>query len=265
MTEILQDILIILLPAYALIDNRGITVMNHWPVTVGLFAGLIMGNVPAALVIAGTFQLMSLGVAALGGSSVPDYALASVVAIYLNARTGLDIGAAVAIGLPVGILAINLDILTRTLNSFITEKSKDYLEQREFSKMQNINFLSVVLVALQAIIPMLILVILGPTAVNAVIDSIPEWVTNGLSIAGGMLPVVGVAMLMRYMPTQRYIWAVLIGFVMAAYFGQGVLAVSIIGLAMAFITYNRFIDQKNVVTASPNGDQDFDEGVDFDE
>src|SRR5699024_3139397 len=133
--------------------------------------------------------------------------------------------------------------------------------QREFKKMQTINFISVFFVALQAIIPMLILVILGPTAVNAVIDSVPEWITNGLSIAGGMLPVVGVAMLMRYMPTQRYMWAVLIGFVMAAYLEQGVLAVSIIGLALAFITYSRFSDQKNVAAASPNGDQDFDEGV----
>ena len=71
MPEFLQNILIILLPMYALIDNRGITIMNHWPVTVGLFAGLIMGDLPTALAIAGTFQLMSLGVAALGGSSVP--------------------------------------------------------------------------------------------------------------------------------------------------------------------------------------------------
>lgn len=125
MPEFLQNILIILLPMYALIDNRGITIMNHWPVTVGLFAGLIMGDLPTALAIAGTFQLMSLGVAALGGSSVPDYALATVVAIYLNARTGLDVGSSVAIGLPVGILAINLDVLTRTLNSFITEQSKN--------------------------------------------------------------------------------------------------------------------------------------------
>ncbi|MDK9582149.1 PTS sugar transporter subunit IIC [Sneathia vaginalis] len=134
MPSILQDILIILLPMYALIDNRGITIVNHWPVTVGFFAGLIMGDLQSALVIAGTFQLMSLGVAALGGSSVPDYALATVVAIYLNARTGATIGTAVAIGLPVGIIAINLDVLTRTLNSFVSEKAKQYLEKNNLKR-----------------------------------------------------------------------------------------------------------------------------------
>lgn len=263
MPEILQNILIILLPMYALIDNRGITIMNHWPVTVGLFAGLIMGDVPSALAIAGTFQLMSLGVAALGGSSVPDYALATVVAIYLNSRTGLDVGASVAIGLPVGILAINLDVLTRTLNSIITEKSKKYLELREFKKMQTVNFLSIFLVAMQAFIPMIILVAFGPAAVQSIIELVPEWVTSGLNIAGGMLPVVGVAMLMRYMPTGRYIWALLVGFVMAAYSSMPILAISIIGFALAVYTYNKLTNSK--VTLSSTSNVEIETGDDFDE
>lgn len=263
MPEILQNILIILLPMYALIDNRGITIMNHWPVTVGLFAGLIMGDVPSALAIAGTFQLMSLGVAALGGSSVPDYALATVVAIYLNSRTGLDVGASVAIGLPVGILAINLDVLTRTLNSIITEKSKKYLELREFKKMQTVNFLSIFLVAMQAFIPMIILVAFGPAAVQSIIELVPEWVTSGLNIAGGMLPVVGVAMLMRYMPTGRYIWALLVGFVMAAYSSMPILAISIIGFALAIYTYNKLTNSKVALSSTSN--VEIETGDDFDE
>ncbi len=263
MPEFLQNILIILLPMYALIDNRGITIMNHWPVTVGLFAGLIMGDVPTALAIAGTFQLMSLGVAALGGSSVPDYALATVVAIYLNSRTGLDVGASVAIGLPVGILAINLDVLTRTLNSIITEKSKKYLELREFKKMQTVNFLSIFLVAMQAFIPMIILVAFGPAAVQSIIELVPEWVTSGLNIAGGMLPVVGVAMLMRYMPTGRYIWALLVGFVMAAYSSMPILAISIIGFALAVYTYNNLTNSKVALSSTSN--VEIETGDDFDE
>lgn len=263
MPNILQDILIILLPMYALIDNRGITIVNHWPVTVGFFAGLIMGDLQSALVIAGTFQLMSLGVAALGGSSVPDYALATVVAIYLNARTGADIGTAVAIGLPVGIIAINLDVLTRTLNSFVSEKAKKYLENKEFKKMQTINFISVFFVSMQAFIPMIILVVFGPAAVESIIKIIPDWFTNGLNIAGSMLPVVGIVMLIRYMPTARYIWALLIGYVMAAYLGQPILAISIIGFALGIYVYKDMISKKQL--SGINNNATYNEGVDFDE
>lgn len=263
MPSILQDILIILLPMYALIDNRGITIVNHWPVTVGFFAGLIMGDLQSALVIAGTFQLMSLGVAALGGSSVPDYALATVVAIYLNARTGATIGTAVAIGLPVGIIAINLDVLTRTLNSFVSEKAKQYLEKKQFKKMQNVNFISVFFVSMQAFIPMSILVVFGPTAVETIIKITPDWFTNGLNIAGGMLPVVGVVMLMRYMPTSRYIWALLIGFVIAAYMKLPILAISIVGFALGVYVYKDMISKKQMVTN--NTEAVYEGGVDFDE
>lgn len=260
MPNFLQDILIILLPMYALIDNRGITIMNHWPVTVGLFAGLIMGDLQSALMIAGTFQLMSLGVAALGGSSVPDYALATVVSIYLKARTGADMGTAIAIGLPVGIIAINLDVLTRTLNSFVSEKAKKYLEEKKFKKMQTVNFISVFFVAMQAFIPMIILVLFGPTAVKDVINYVPEWFTKGLNIAGGMLPVVGVVMLIRYMPTARYIWALLIGFLVAAYMNLPILAISILGFALGFYVYKDLINKK---ISSDSIIQS--EGVDFDE
>ena len=262
MPEFLQNILIILIPMLALIDNRGITIINHWPVTVGLLAGLVMGDLESALVIAGTFQLMSLGVAALGGSSVPDYALATVVAIYLNARTGAEIGTSIAVGLPVGILAINLDVFSRTINSFVSEKSKQYLEQHEFNKMQWINFISVFFVAMQAFIPMIILVAFGPVAIETAIKWVPEWVTNGLNVAGGMLPVVGVAMLMRYMPTKRYIWALLGGFVMAAYMKLPILAVSIIGFALAVFIYNSLTSQK---MAAATATAAYDEGDDFDE
>lgn len=262
MPTLLQNILIILIPMIALVDNRGITIINHWPVTVGLLAGLVMGDMQAAMQIAGTFQLMSLGVAALGGSSVPDYALATVVAIYLNARTGADIGTAIAVGLPVGILAINLDILTRTLNSFISAKSRNYLEENEFQKMQNINFVSVFMVLMQAFIPMILLVLFGPAAIEAVINWIPEWVTNGLNIAGGMLPVVGVAMLMRYMPTKRYLWAVIVGFVLAAYLHLPILAVSSIGFAIAYYTYMKL--SMEILPVAGISTQ-IDEGYDFDE
>ncbi|MSS77827.1 PTS sugar transporter subunit IIC [Anaerococcus sp. AGMB00486] len=246
MSEVLQNILIILLPMWALIDNRGITIINHWPITVGLIAGLIMGDLKAALHIAGTFQLMSLGVAALGGSSVPDYALATVVAIYLHGRSGIDIGASVTVGLSVGILAINLDILTRTLNSFVTNKSKQLLHQKKFAQSKYINFISILFVALQGFIPMIILVLWGQTAVTSIVKIIPEWVTNGLNIAGGMLPVVGVVMLLRYMPIKQYFWAVLIGFVFSAYLKLPILGVSILGLALALFTYNYLINRNQV-------------------
>lgn len=255
MPNIFQDLLIILLPAYALVDNRGATLINTWPITVGLFAGLIMGDLDSAMKIAGTFQLMSLGVAALGGSSVPDYALATVVAIFLKARTNVDVGTSIAVGLPVGILAINLDVLSHTLNSFVASKSESFMKQGKFKEMSLVNWISILMVTLQAIIPMVILVVFGPNLINSVIKVVPKWFTEGLNVAGGMLPVIGVVMLMRYMPMNKFFWAILIGFVFSSYVGLPILGISFIGLAMAMVYYQSQITKDvKIVSEVEEGD-----------
>lgn len=46
---------------------------------VAFFMGLIMGDMPTAMIIGGTFQLMALGVANTGGASVPNWGLAALV------------------------------------------------------------------------------------------------------------------------------------------------------------------------------------------
>ena len=66
--HIIQDILIVLLAGYMTIDQNGPVVMSWFSVIVGTISGLIMGDLNTGLMIGGTFQLMSLGVAALGGA-----------------------------------------------------------------------------------------------------------------------------------------------------------------------------------------------------
>ncbi len=44
-----------------------------------------------AMIIGGTLKLMNLGVANIGGSSVPNWGLATVVGIYVACRTTNDV------------------------------------------------------------------------------------------------------------------------------------------------------------------------------
>ena len=86
--HIIQDILIILLAGYMTIDQNGPVVMSWFSVIVGTISGLIMGDLNTGLMIGGTFQLMSLGVAALGGASARNYGLATIIGTFIAVRTG---------------------------------------------------------------------------------------------------------------------------------------------------------------------------------
>lgn len=261
---IIQDILITILAGYMTIDQNGPVVLSWFSVIVGMISGLIMGDMNTGLVIGGTFQLMSLGVAALGGASAPNYGLATIIGTFIAVRTGTGTDAALAVGLPVGLLAIQLEVVVRIVNNFVAHKMQNDNNTGKWGKMNREAWLGPVICSLQTMIPTLIVVCFGANVVNFILDFIPEWVTNGLSIAAGMLPVVGVGMLMRYMPVKKFLPFLLIGFILSAYLNVPVLGIAIVGFAAAFWYFTNELKKAEAPAALSTGAAD-EMGDDFDE
>lgn len=262
MPELLQNLLIILLAVVMSLDVQGIAVLTGFPVIVGLFAGLIMGDMHTAMVIAGTFQLMSLGVAGLGGASVPDYGLATIIGTFMAVRTGIGTGAALAVGLPVGMLAIQLDVLVKMINTGFAHKAREAANAKHFKQMNLWLCMGPVCVAIKQFLPMAVMVFFGADAVEAILKVIPTWMSNGLNIAGGMLPVVGVALLLHYMPAKKYLTFLIVGFVLSAYLKLPVLAIGLLGFAAAYFVFYLASNKTTVATENSSDqveDDDYDE------
>lgn len=267
MPVFLQNVLVILLAAYMAWDNgTGNQVTGNWPVIIGMLVGLIMGDVNVGLVIGVTLQLMSLGVAAIGGSSIPEYGVATIVGVFLAIRTGASTGTAIAVGLPVGMLTLQFDVIMKIINNFFAHWSQRLLHEKKFEKMDFVFYLTVFCWMLKYVIPITLVVLFGTPIVKAVLHVIPTWFTNGLTIAGGMLPVVGIGMLLRYMPVKKYLTYLILGFVAAAYVKIPVLGIALIGGAAAYAIYQHN-SQKLVESAAVTSadSQVNDEGDDFDE
>ena len=263
----LQNILVILLAAYMAWDNgTGNQVTGNWPVIIGMLVGLIMGDVNVGLVIGGTLQLMSLGVAAIGGSSIPEYGVATIVGVFLAIRTGASTGTAIAVGLPVGMLTLQFDVIMKIINNFFAHWSQKLLHEKKFEKMDMVFYLTVICWMLKYVIPITLVVLFGTPIVKAVLHIIPTWFTNGLTIAGGMLPVVGIGMLLRYMPVKKYLTYLILGFVAAAYVKIPVLGIALIGGAAAYAIYQHNSQKLTESAATAGTDSQVeDEGDDFDE
>jgi len=262
--EVIQNILIVILAGYMTVDQNGPVVLSWFSVIVGMISGLIMGDMNTGLMIGGTFQLMSLGVAALGGASAPNYGLATIIGTFIAVRTGTGVDAAIAVGLPVGLLAIQLEVVVRIILNFVAHKMQTDNNEGKWKTMNMEAWIGPILCSLQTIIPTVIVVCFGANVVELILEVIPEWVTNGLSIAAGMLPVVGIGMLMRYMPVKKFLSFILVGFVLSAYLGVPVLGIAIIGFAAAFWYFTTEINKADAVTmaAAEHADE---MGDDFDE
>lgn len=213
--------------------------INAGVVLVGFITGLIMGDVKTGLLIGGTMQLMTLGVGGFGGSSVPDYNIGTIIGTAFAIGSGTGLEAALAIGIPVATLAVQLDVIRKMGGSFFLHKAMQAVDNYENKKAYKW-IISGVFMSIAAYgLPVFIALAFGQGVVNAFIKWMPVWLINGFSVAGGLLPVVGISLLLRYMPFKSYWFYVLAGFFLAAYLKVPVLGIAIVGVIIAAVNFKQ--------------------------
>ena len=217
---ILQLILILIITEIIALDSGGPqTQLISKPVVAGTLIGAILGDMTQGMFIGATLQLMSMGVVGLGGASVPNYLITTIITTIVAIQSGQGYEIGLAIGLPVGMLYVNLDILHKILNGYVMRWSQKLVNEKKFSQSLNVLYLHLVLMSLKFLLPVLIVLLAGQTVTEAI------------------LPVTGMAMLLNYMPVKKNFLYLCIGFVMYAYMGVGTLGVAIIGFGLAFKYY----------------------------
>ncbi|MCI8270876.1 MAG: PTS sugar transporter subunit IIC [Erysipelotrichaceae bacterium] len=245
--SVIQIILITLIAYLKMTDTVTLQIAAFNTLICGWLTGLVVGDPETGLYIGATMQLMSMGVVAVGGSSMPDYPIAAIIATTIAATTGQGMEAGLAIGLPVAMLGVNFDVIYKIFNGFLMRKEIALIEEGKFQSALNVIKISPVFYGLCSAIPVLVCVVAGPSLVNTILDFMPAWFTTGLTIAGGVLPGVGMAMLLMYMPVNKYWSFLLVGFVLAAYLSVPVLGIAAVGLAAAYEIYK---SKMNAGTAS---------------
>ena len=73
---------------------------------------------------------------------------------------------------------------------------------------------------------------------SKLVEMIPQWLLNGLTVAGGMLPAIGFAMIMSVMLKKEFIPFALLGYICAAYFSMPIIGIALVGAVFAIKHYN---------------------------
>lgn len=197
--------------------------------------GIVLGDPTTGLIVGGTIQLMSMGALGLGGSSAPDYGMAGMVATVLAVTSGnsSDISVGLAVGVAVAMLYVQLDVIFKIYNSWVFSVIRGFAVKRDYTNMLRAFFLSHAYLFLQGALPMLLVLLFGQQAVDAVLAVMPAWFTAGLNVAAGILPVTGFAMLLTFMPFNKFWYFAVAGFVCAAYLNLSVLPIALIAMVIA--------------------------------
>jgi PTS system N-acetylgalactosamine-specific IIC component len=199
--------------------------------------GLIYGNLGLGLAIGGTLELMWMGVEGIGGASPANVTISSIFACAMACSLGRSISEAVALAVPVSLLANAIGQFRSTVNCFFHRRFETLAEQGDIDALCKWTLWAFPYNFVFQFIIVFLAIWYGSGPVETLLGGIPAWLTRGLGTAGGILPAVGFAMVLRMMYKAEYLPYLMIGFVLGAYLNMPILAVAILSASMAAILF----------------------------
>ncbi|WP_349943874.1 PTS sugar transporter subunit IIC [Lacrimispora sp. BS-2] len=241
---------LILYTVIAVVDQISIQCGLYTPLFAAVITGALLGDLPTGLIVGATLQLMTLGVATYGGATVPDYLSGAIMGTAYAIISGQGAEYGIGLAIPIGLLLTQMDILGRMTNSFFQHYADRCAENGDYKGVERANLLGLLPWVLSRVIPVALGLCFGEAVVNGVNAIIPAWFMTGLKTAGAILPAMGMAILMRYLPIKKYYPYFIIGFVLIAFGGATftVMAAALIGFALAALHLTRVRDRVAVAT-----------------
>lgn len=229
------------------------------PIVTGPLVGLVMGDLTQGVIIGGVLELAFIGAQSVGAFVPPNVVVGGVLGTALAISTGSGAEVAVTLAYPIALLAA---VVENVFMSFIfpiagTWADK-YAAEGDYRKIELIHmggglFSSVCFGALCTLGFML-----GSAQVEAVVNAIPAVITDGLTVATGILPAMGFAMLAQMTVNKKVVVFFAIGFVLSSYMGVPVLGIAILGVAAAILQTGLLNGDAPAVQAAIDGGDDDD-------
>ncbi|MGL9814914.1 PTS system, D-glucosaminate-specific IIC component [Enterococcus sp. DIV0098] len=206
------------------------------PLPASLWVGIILGDIPTAMIVGGSLQLMYLGLLAPGGAVPSDPTVAALVATTVSIVSGMDTKAAVALAVPVGLLGVQLQNIEYMVNGFLGRYSDKKVEEGD---VKGLFRTAIILPNLAKVfiysLPLFLALYFGVSHVASLMEMIPERLINGLSLAGAMLPALGFAIIVGQIGKKQLLPYFLAGYFLIQYSGIPTAALALAGVFLAYL------------------------------
>lgn len=215
----------------------------HQPLVACTLIGLVTGHLQEGILLGGSLQMMALGWANVGAAVAPDAALASVASsiIMVLALNGgatdpsKAVTAAIAVAVPLSVAGLFLTMICRTLATAIAHAMDGCAEKGDFAGIERWQYIAILMQGLRIAIPAVLLCIIPAEAVTNALNAMPDWLSGGMAVGGGMVASVGYAMVINMMATKETWPFFILGFVLAAIPQLTLIALGLIGISLALI------------------------------
>lgn len=222
-----------------------------YPLTTGLIVGVFMGHPMLGMLAGANIQLVYLGWINAGGVMPSNTMVAGIYGTALTILSSANPKLAVTFAIPFSLLGLLMVQIYQTLNSFWVHRADKALDEGKVSQIRFLNYVPSFIVALVVYgIPAFCLVLFGKTWATSLIQAIPKSLTTALEVVGGLMPALGIAMLLNYLGKRSLNAYFFIGFFLAVYLKLDIMAIAIFSAAIAFLI---FVSQTSKKSESNTG------------
>lgn len=206
------------------------------PMVNGTVVGFILGDPVQGAIIGSAINLPYLAFISAGGTVAMDPALAGTLGTALGMAAGVEPSVAVTLAVPIGLLGTIIWVLHMTVDITFVHMADKAAAEGDIDK---INFLHVVppqiFLMIISVIPVALAAYFGADFVKSLVDALAGKPLEVLSLIGGILPALGIAMNLRSMHTKGTLVFFLLGFLTSVYSGLPILAVSLFAAIFAYV------------------------------
>ena len=222
------------------------------PIILGPLVGLVLGDLDAGIKIGATLELAFLGSYSVGAFIPPNVIVGGVLGTAFAIVTGK--------GPPIALLAVAIDnIFFSLVRPLLGKVADNYAEKGNVHMVSVIHMATGFLTCTVLFLMVFLGFSVGSDAMKKFVEAIPAVITNGLTIATGLLPGIGFAMLAQMIMNKEVVPFFFLGFVLSAYFKLPVVGIALLGLIIIFTTIDFTAKKTQLATAVVEGDDDDDD------
>lgn len=215
-----------------------ITWATMYPIMAGWLVGLILGD-PIRGAAAGAYiNLAYMGFVSAGGSMPGNMMIAGTYGAALTILAKADPQLAPTLAIPLGLFGVAVWNVQMTVNAAWVHRADRYAAEGNWKGVMLMNFVPPqIVVFLLNGIPAILLMLVGPEFFQSALSRIPQNIVTALGVVGGLMPALGIAMLLNYLRKPKLMPLFIIGFFAAVYLKLNIMALAIFGGMIGLFSY----------------------------
>ena len=246
---LVQGLLIALLVFICAFDKHMETFMWFRPLVVAFFTGIILGDVRLGMQAGAVAELSYLG-------------LMTTVLAY---TTGCDVNTALGLAVPFALIGQWINTGTNTFYAGFLPKVDKCAAAGDEKGIAKVMYTGWILYAAMFALAAFLSTYALQSGISAFVAAFPEWLVHGFEVAGGLMPAVGLALLLVVMLKKENAAYLLAGFVIMVITNcQNILPIAVIAGCIAYVNFTRDMETAKLTAASAATaaqEGDFEDGI----